>query len=118
MNLHKAGLVQLNLATMQVQQLTAQQGAVRLGRGGDESHCCVAGVEMVFAHGAAPTGGNKFTREEHPILFQCGHGSIRAHQTQPQRRRYLRTSGLPVLLHVTGDSCFGIHNLIKQPKKV
>ena len=118
MQLHKAGLVQLNQLAMQVQQLAAQQGAVHLGGGGDKSHRGVSGVEMVFAHGAATAGGNEFTREEYSFLFQCCHGSIGAHQTQPQRGRNLRTGCLPVLLHETGDSCLGIHNLIKLPKKV
>ena len=64
MNLHKTGLVQLNLPAVQVQQLAAQLGAVCLRGGGDKCHCGVFGVEMVFAHGASTAGGYEFTREE------------------------------------------------------
>ena len=91
---------------------------MRLGDGRDECHSGMAGVEMIFAHRPSPTGRNEFTREQHSILFQSGYGGIRAHQTQTQRRRYLRARCLPVLLHETGDSCLGIHDLIKSPKKV
>ena len=75
-------------------------------------------IEDIFLHGTSAAGGNPGAGQEYPFFFQSCHCGIGADLAQPHRCCYLRARGTARLLHVTLDSGFGIHTLVKHLKKV
>ena len=116
--LHKARFPLLGELAMQVQQAAAQQGAVSLGRGGDEDNGSVLLIKKVFLHGAAASRRKAGSAQEHSLFLKGCHCCIGADQTQPHRRCYLRAGRAAVLLHETCDSDLGIHDFVRLLKKV